>query len=269
MPSRRNALRTVALAITGLAGCIADRQDESDTPPPTSSPTPPPGSPTPSEPPSDPADIQVAELSVADFILYALAGTHPHVHRRAGYQYVVVRLDGNVDFDRAREQLSLELDGEFAAFAERQPVPFANETLDVAFAIPKDRTTEAGTLLFGETTLQTLKTETIQRLNNPPVFEVTTPTVEPSEIQAGEQVEATVEFGLSNVGDGGGTFGASLKGNHVSGANTITRTLDAGTETTVSAAVSLVGNGDEARVRLDWGADEWVQTVPVVGTETA
>lgn len=60
---------------------------------------------------------------------------------------------------------------------------------------------------FEGSTLRTLSPETIDRLNTPPVFEVGTPTVRPVEIEAGEQVEATMEFGLSNVGEGAGTFG--------------------------------------------------------------
>lgn len=265
MPSRRQALRVAAVALAGIAGCTADRQDEPGSPTPTS---PPPVSETTTEPPGSDA-AQVTGLAVADFLTYALSGTHPHVHRRAGYQYIVVRLDTERDPTLVRQRLSLELDGEPIALAERQPVPWANETVDVAFAVSKDRTTEAGTLQFGGSVLRTLSSETIERLNNPPVFEVETPTVQPSEIQAGEQTEATVEFGLSNVGAGAGTFGASLKGNYVSGSNTVTQRLAAGKETTVAASTPIIGSGDGAKVRLDWGADEWSTTVPVVGTETA
>lgn len=259
MPSRRDAIHAAVLALTGFAGCTGDP----GSPTPTNS-SPESGSPS----PSDSGAVQLAALSVADFVLYPLAGTHPHVHRRAGHQYVVVRIEGGADPDRTREQLSLELDGEPVALAERQPVPWANETVDVAFAVSKDRTTETGSLTFDGTTLRTLGSATVERLNTPPVFEVGTPSVSPSEIQAGEQVEATVEVGLSNVGDGPGTFGASLTGNYVSGSNTITQTLDAGATTSVSEVVTIAGEGEDARVRLDWGADEWVETVPVVGTET-
>lgn len=269
MPSRRRALHTAVLALSGFAGCLAENPDEPGSPTPTTSEPPTSESPTPTESPSGTPTVELVALSVADFVVYPLSGTHPHVHRRAGFQYVVVRIATEMDRAAVSDGLTLELDGDAAALAERQPVSWDTDDVEVAFAISKDRTTEMGELLFDGRPLRTLSTATVERLNAPPVFELTTPTIQPSEVQAGEQIEATVEFELSNVGEGSGTFGASLKGNHVSGATTLTRTLDAGGERTVRAAVGLVGNGDEARVRLDWGADEWVEAVPVVGTETA
>lgn len=268
MSSRRRALHAAAVALTGFAGCLAENQDEPASPTPATSGPPPSESPTPTESPSGSPTVELVALSVADFIVYPLAGTHPHVHRRAGIQYVVVRIATELDWSAVSDGLTLELDGEVAALAERQPVSWDNDDVEVAFAVSKDREVDTGVLQFDGRTLRTLAPETIERLNRPPVFEVEPPTVRPDEVEAGEQVEATVGFGLSNVGDGAGTFGASLKGNHVSGADTVTRTLDAGAETTVTAVVALVGEGEEARVRLDWGADEWVETVPVVGTET-
>jgi hypothetical protein len=210
----------------------------------------------------------LAALSVADFVIYPLSGTHPHVHRRAGIQYVVVRIATEMDWGAVTDGLTLELDGGAAALAERQPVSWDHDDVVVAFAVSKDRAVDTGVLRFDDTTIRSLSAETVTRLTNPPVFEVRDPSVSPSQIQAGETVSATVAFTLSNVGDGVGTFGASLKGNYVSGANTVTATLESGAERAVTASVKLHGEGEEARVRLDWGADEWVETVPIVGTET-
>lgn len=268
MPSRRRALHTAALALTGFAGCLAENQDEPASPTPTTSPSPASETPTATEPLSGTPTVEVAALSVADFVIYPLAGTHPHVHRRAGIQYVVVRIATEMDWGSVTDGLTLELDGESAALAERQPVSWDHDDVEVAFAVSKDREVETGVLRFDDTTLRSLSAEIVARLTTPPVFEVTDPSVSPSELQAGETVSATVAFTLSNVGDSAGTFGASLKGNYVSGANTVTATLEPGAEREVTASVELHGEGEEARVRLDWGADEWVETVPVVGTET-
>lgn len=100
------------------------------------------------------------------------------------------------------------------------------------------------------------------------MFEVSDPSVAPNEISPGERTTATVQFSLTNTGDGPGTFGASLKGNFVSGARTVTKTLDAGAEDEVAASVETVGEGDEASIRLDWGSEEWSTGIPVVGTST-
>lgn len=212
-------------------------------------------------------------LSVADFILYPLSGTHPHVHRRAGTQYVIVHTNTSPSDGTLGERLTLELDGEAVPLASRQPVPWSHDTLDVAFAVSKDVTIDSGQILleqstFDRSTLHTLSGTTVERLNNPPAFEVSDPSVEPNEISPGERTTATVRFSLTNTGDGPGTFGASLKGNFVSGAGTVTRTLNAGAVDEVAASVEIVGEGDEASVRLDWGSNEWSAGIPVVGTPT-
>jgi len=61
-------------------------------------------------------------------------------------------------------------------------------------------------------------------------------------MQAGEEKPATVQFDLANTGDGG-TFGARLKGNVVSGSNTVTATLDSGARREISASTEIVGKG--------------------------
>ena len=263
--SRRRFLAASLPTVVGAAGCVSETPGtatDSDSEP-EQSPDPTPDSPTAA------GDVRVVDSSVADFVLYPLSGTHPHVYRRAGMQYVVARIATEMEWGAVSDRLALELDGESASLAERQPVSWDHDDVVVAFAVAKARTIERGTVRFDGETLRTLSAETVTRLNNPPVFDVSNPTVSPTGVEAGETVSGTVTFTLSNEGDGPGTFGASLKGNYVSGANTVTATLEAGAKREVSASVKLYGEGDEARVRLDWGADEWVTGVPVVGTETS
>lgn len=229
------------------------------------SPEPSPGTGTGTETEVSGGTARVASLSVADYVLYPLSGTHPHVHRRARTQYVVVRLDASFPRESIRKRVTLELDGDAMSFAERQPVPWRHDTVDLAFAVPKTERFEGGRVLFDRTELRSLSEATIERLNTPPVFEVSGPSVSPNEIGAGERTSATVRFDVSNTGDWRGTFGASLTGNFLSGSNTVTATLDAGARREITAAVRIVGEGDEATVRLDWGTDEWSADVPVVG----
>lgn len=247
--SRRRLLASSAVTLGSLAGCLS----ESDSSTPSS--------------PTDDGTLRIDSLSVADFVLYPLAGTHPHVHRRAGTQYVVVGAATSLSPDAVRERLTLELDGEPASLASRQPVPWERETVDVAFAVPKAVTVETGRLLFDGSVVRSLEASTVARLNAPPVFEVGEPSVSPAEIVAGASVDATVRVGVANVGDGRGTFGASLGSSYLSGSRTLTATLDAGAERDVSGSIRIAGD-DAPTVRLDWGTDEWTTTVPVVGTET-
>ena len=256
--SRRRLVVTSVAAVAGAAGCVADTSGTTPT------------SETPTTGTTDTPDegVELVNLSVADFVVYPLSGTHPHVHRRAGMQYVVARIATASDWGEVTDGLVLDLDGEAATLAERQPISWDHDDVEVAFAVSKDRQFERGTLRFEETTLRTLSAETVTRLNTPPVFDVSSPAVTPDEINAGETLSATVTFSLSNDGTSAGTFGASLKGNYVSGANTVTATLEAGAEREVEGTVKLHGRGDEATVRLDWGADEWATGVPVGGTAT-
>ncbi|MFW5924488.1 MAG: hypothetical protein ACOCSP_02690 [archaeon] len=210
----------------------------------------------------------VAELTVADYIRYALAGTHPHVHRRVNRQYVVVRVETSMSMDALRDRLTLELDGESASLAARQPFSWQHETADLAFAVPKDESVDAGRVLLDGSEVLALSSATLERLNAPPMFEVAEPTVSPKEISTGEESDATVEFTLSNVGDGPGEFGASLEGNYLSGSNILTATLDAGAERVVTGTTPIIGDGTEATIRLDWGSDEWTTAIPVVGEKT-
>jgi hypothetical protein len=202
-------------------------------------------------------------------VRYPLAGTHPHVHRRAGTQYVIVGAATSLSADAVRERLTLELDGEPASLASRHPVPWERETVDLAFAVPKDGTVEAGRVPFDGAVVWSLAAATVARLNAPPVFEVGEPSVSPTEIEAGASVDATVRVDVTNVGDGRGTFGASLGSSYLSGSRTLTASLDAGAEREVTRSISIRGDDDAPTVRLDWGTDEWTTTVPVVGTATA
>lgn len=260
---RRRLLKTGAAALIGLTGCLSEppgTQTRSSTLETSQSSEP--------EPTTRGTDgkISVETVVVADFVLYPLAGTHPHVHRRADTQYVVVRTYTSLSDETVRERLTLDLDGEAAPLASRQPVPWSHETLDVAFAVSKDTTIGYGQVLFDQSKLYSLSATAVERLNNSPVFDVSDLSILPTEIRLGERTRAMVRFSLTNTGDGPGTFGASLKGNFVSGARTVTKTLNAGAEDEVAAPVEIVGEGDEAFVRLDWGSDEWSTGISVVGT---
>lgn len=205
-------------------------------------------------------------MSVADFVIYPLSGVHPHVHRRSGTQYVVVALITSLSGRTLRDRLTVEVDGEPVHLAAHQPVPWETEAARVALAVPKDATHEGGRVLFDGAVVHDLSTAVIRRLNAPPVFEVGEPSISPTGVEAGEQTTAVAQFGLRNVGEGRGTFGASLTGNYVSGSATVTESLDPGAETTVSVSTPVVGDGDAAAVTLDWGADWRSFEIPVVET---
>lgn len=260
--SRRHLLRASLMTAVGLSGCISRNG----------------GSPTDSSPSitedrtatprttTEDETATIASLAVSDFILYPLAGTHPHVHRRANTQYVVIRLNSSVSIETLQYRLTLELDSESVPPSEHQLVPWRHDTIDLAFAVPKGKTFESGRVLIDGTELHSLSDTTLERLNTPPVFEVSEPSVSPTEVHVDSQIEATVEFRVTNTGNGRGEFGASLKGNFVSGANTLTATLDAGAERVITGATQIVGKDDTATIRLDWGSDEWTSGIPVVGT---
>ncbi|MBP1985916.1 hypothetical protein [Halolamina salifodinae] len=261
--SRRRLLVGGVAAVTGTAGCSGSARTEADG---TTEPSPESvDSPSPTGTPA----ARLAELTVAEFILYPLSGTHPHVHRKAGRQYVVVRLSTELDRGAATEAVALELDGEAVGLASRQPVPWRKDTVDVAFAVAKDRTVGSGELQSRGSTLRTLSAETISRLNEPPEFDVGEPSVSPAEIGAVETEQATVSFTVANRGDGAGTFGASLSENYVSGSKLVTASLQPGEERELTPSIRIRGEGDVAHVRLDWGVDQWVTEIPVAGTETA
>ncbi|MFB6133562.1 MAG: hypothetical protein ABEJ55_01060 [Halanaeroarchaeum sp.] len=206
----------------------------------------------------------MAALTVTDYVLYALAGTHPHVHRRANTQYVIVRVEPSLSSATIRDRFTLELDGEPVPLADRQPFSWRSETIDVAFAVPKGQTYDGGRVRWDETTRFDLGRRTLRRLNNPPVFEVSDPAVSPRHVRAGEQIDATVEWTLGNAGEGAGEFGASLGSNYLSGAVTVRATLEAGAERAVTATIPIIGDGEVATVRLDWGSGEWTADIPVV-----
>lgn len=263
--SRRRVLKTGTATIIGRTGCLSESPESQTRSPSTETSHSPETEPTTQ---GTDGTTNVDTVSVADFILYPLAGVHPHVHRRAGTQYVVVGTNTSLSDETLRERLTLELDGEAIPLASRQPVPWSHDTLDVAFATSKNTTIDNGQVLFDQSKLYTLSATAVERLNNPPVFEVTDLSVAPNEISPGERMTATVRFSLTNTGDGSGTFGASLKGNFLSSAGTVTATLNDGAEDEAAASVEIVGEGDEASVRLDWGSDEWSTGIPVVGTPT-
>lgn len=266
MPStshtRRRVLQSTTAILAGLAGCSSGPSDSTTSSSPTET-TEAPETTTTTDDPEEVPDIE--SVSVADFILYPLAGAHPHVHRRADTQYVVVQMDTSLSFDTVSEHLSLVLDDATVSLAARQPVPW-EPTLDVAFAPSKDLDIDDGAIYFDEQAVYTFSDAAIERLNNPPVFEVSNPSVTPSSLESGELTTATVRFDLANTGEGPGTFGASLKGNYLSGAGTITKTLDPDTAEEVTGDVDVKGKDDEATVRLDWGTDEWSTGIPVVET---
>lgn len=264
--SRRCLLRASPIALIGLAGCLSqpgslDQSRNSSLLSPTTGTTN-------TETSDDDEETSVASIDVADFVLYPLAGVHPHVHRQAHTQYVIVRLTTSKSRDTLRDRLAVTLDEETVPLAERQPVPWKHDTVDLAFAVPKSQTFDQGRVVFEQSKLYSLSESTLERLNNPPVFEISNISVSPAEIQAGERGTATIRFTLANTGKGRGTFGASLKGNFVSGSNTVTATLDGGAQREIAASTEIVGEGDEATVRLDWGSDEWSTNISVNGPPT-
>ncbi|AZH26279.1 hypothetical protein [Haloplanus aerogenes] len=261
--SRRRLLASSAVTVGSLAGCLSASPESEPTTSPSRSPDR-----TPTRTDTDDGTLRIDALSVADFVVYPLAGNHPHVHRRTGTQYVIVRVATSLDETAVRERLTLELDGESVPLAERQPVPWERETVDLAFAVSKTATVDEGRVLFDGTAVRSLAAATVERLNDPPVFEVAEPSVSPTEIEAGQRVDATVRVDVTNTG-GAGTFGASLGSSYLSGSKTLTATLDAGTERELTGEIRIVGGDDAPTVSLDWGTDEWTTTVPVVGTATA
>lgn len=282
--SRRRALTAGCLALAGLAGCLAGDEDASQT---ESSPDTTEADDTRSDTAETSdggtdtragSDLTITDVTVSDFFEYPLAGVHPHVHARPGVQYVVVAVDSSLDDGAVRERVALRLDGERVPPADRQPVPW-DQTTDLAFAVSKDRQYESGVvvdadavLVGGQTTVHSLSSATLDRLNHPPRFRVSDLRVSPAEIPAGQQTTATVRATIANEGDGPGTFGASLQGNYTSGSATVTLSLDAGESRELSESLTVVGgdggDGDEAVVRVDWGRDEWSTTIPVSETAT-
>ncbi|WP_411964736.1 hypothetical protein [Haloferax sp. YSMS24] len=271
MPStdltRRRTLTVGCLTFVGLAGCLADGGDTDANAGSTG---------TTNDSNSDeaqtdstpPGEISPVELAVTDFVEYPLAGVHPHVHARRETQYVVVSVDSSLDDEAVRERLGLQLDGQATALADRQPVPWESNTTDVAFAVSKGDQYETGAVIGDGMRLHSLSETTLERLNRPPRFHVSDLSVSPAELHPDEQTTATVRATVENAGEGTGTFGASLKGNYVSGSKTVTVTLDAGTTAELEATTRVVGDGDEAPVRLDWGRDEWETEIPVGEAET-
>ena len=249
--TRRGILKTGTLVAAGLAGCLS-----------SDSPTDPPGGETAGD---SAGEGGIASLSVRDYVIYPLAGVHPHVHRRADTQYVIVRVRAETDERTLRRRLSLTLDGAEMSLAERQPVPWQNETGDVAFAVPKSTTYNSGRVQVERAGARPLSAQTLARLNNPPAFAVGTVTASPEEIPVDEEREATVQFDVENTGNGAGEFAASLSGNYTSGASTLTRAIEAGEQRRVETTTAVVGSGDTASLRLDWGTDQWHGAIPVVG----
>jgi len=265
--SRRRLLGASAAALGSLTGCLSTDESPATERRPTATETTTQSTDETATPTQSAESSRVEGLSVADYILYPLASVHPHVHSEANTQYVVVRLRADSS-DRAAEGLSLVLDGEPVSRAERQPVPWTNDTDDIAFAVSKSETVEQGAVLVDGTSHWSLRDETITRLNNPPVFELSDHSLTPTALSPDEAADATVRFTVSNTGSGSGTFGASLSGNFLSGSNTVTETVDAGSQQELNPSVRVVGSGDEATVNLDWGTDEWTGTIPVESGET-
>lgn len=264
--SRRYTLQAGSLTLIGLAGCLsgstpdespAGRTDETSQQPSTTS--------TPTGTNATDGETGIASLSVKDYVIYPLAGNHPHVHRRENTQYVIVRVQTTTEEQTLRNQLTLTLDSESMPLAEQQPVTWENETVDVAFAVSKSTTYDSGRVVIDGVSSHSLATATLNRLNNPPVFEVSNVTVSPDELQPSENTDATVQFSVHNTGGGTGEFAASLSGNYVSGSNTVTGSVEAGKQRQFDATTAVVGDGDAATVRLDWGTDQWMGSIPVVG----
>lgn len=257
--TRRQFLAGSALAVAGVAGCFgrspSGSSGDSDDPS--------------TETTSDDPIPDVLGVDVADFFEYPLAGAHPHVYARADAQFVLAKVVP-VGEQRSRdvgERLTLTMDEEPMPLADRQPGKWY-EPMRVAFAVPKGPRFEEGAVRHDGTLLHTLDESALERLNNPPRFVVSDIRVAPAELTVGEQVDATVRLTVANTGEGRGTFGASLSGNYSSGSTTVTATIGAGAERTVSGEIELVGQNESVLVTVDWGVDERQLEIPVVGEET-
>lgn len=275
MPARsRRALLASVAGLSLFGGCLSESTPGSDPPDNPQSTRPP----TSDEPPStdDPGTtvsdgtVRVESIEVADFFEYALAGSHPHVHNAAETTFVLVSVATRRDEDAIRSDLSVTLDGEELQPATRQPVPWERDTVDLAYRVSKDREVGAGRVAFQGTTLAELPASAIETINEPPRFSVANlRVVRPAELEAGASGEATVAFDVTNEGPGDGTFGASVKGNAISGATTVTAPVDAGTTLEVTGSSYVGGSGDAATVTVDWGFGEETLSIPVVGGTTA
>lgn len=261
MPSseylRRRILKASSLVLIGFSGCqSATGPTESPVGGGNRTAQSPSTTPSPGENSAADGETNIASLSVQDYVVYLLSGAHPHVHRRANTQYVIVRVQSTTEDREVQNRLSLTLDTESMVRAERQPVAFENETADIAFAVPKSQTYDSGRLLIDGSAARSLSTATLNRLNNPPVFDVSNGTVLPEELHAGTTTDGIVQFAVQNAGEGTGAFAASPSGNYVSGSTTVTGTVEVGERRQFEATTTVVGSGDAATVRLDWGTDQ-------------
>lgn len=272
MPSRRHLLATLAAGPL-LGGCLATSDPVAEAPENPQSTKPAStgdGDDDTTETTATDGAVTVESIEVADFFQYPLSGTHPHVYNAPDRQFVVVRVATRRDRAELLEDLTVSLDGDELGLANRQPVPWSTETVDVAFRVSKDRSATAGSVAYRDDAVHALPDAAIERLNAPPRFSVVEPTLDnPDEIEAGGTLNATVSFDVRNEGAGDGTFGASLSGNYTSGSRTLTAAVAAGETATVSETVRIRGSGDEARVVLDWGVETVRFSVPVVGETTA
>lgn len=210
-------------------------------------------------------EMAITAVSVSDFIQYALSGTHPVVTREPHTQYVTVRCDTSLSRATVRERLALHLDGESVSPAGRQPHYWQHDTVDLSFSVSKTATHATGAVLVDGTERRSLSGATIGRLNDPPAFAVSRPSVSPSRIRAGEEATAEVRFTVENTCRGRGTFGASISGAS-SGYGLVTATLDPGERREVVAETLIMGRSGGARVALRWGTNSFVAAIPVVGT---
>jgi hypothetical protein len=245
--SRRRALHATGTALgLALSGCSGGKSDAAKT---TTTTAPPP--------------VTVESVTVADFITYLQAGTHERVHRSAETQYVIVTVSGADDLT----PLSLELDDEEVDRTEKRAVRDA-EGSHLAFAVSKDRTVESGTLRYDGRAVESLATETVERLNTPPTFRVENVGVTPDEFAVGSGTTPKVKVAVKNNGSGPGTFGASLTSDVISGYVTMSATIEPGGTSTMTETVPVIPQGDAIGVTVDWGADSWTGTIDVEGTPT-
>jgi len=209
--------------------------------------------------------ISVTSVAVQNYVVYPLSSTHPTVHRQPGTQYVILKTEALITHQEVREHLDIRVNGEALPLADRQPVQRQTDTFDVAFALSKTQDVTNGDVLFNGTEVQSLSEPVIERLNNPPRFEISETVVSPQQIRAGTTETARLEVEVANTGEGPGTFAASLSG-RASGSKELFVTVDPGDQTWVSGIVEIAGVGEEATLHLDWGSDQLVTEIPVIGT---
>lgn len=247
MPSRRAVLAT--LALTAGAGCSSlpgtgspqrtttgattDRSMTDRT--------------TASSPGTD-SGRSIFGVDVQRSYVGILGGHHMYVRAEPGRQYALVRTDAE---QGTWPNTTVTLDG--TAYARRGPSMTLREyetgpSISVV-SLPLDRSPEAGSVTVGGTTRE-LSAETLERLADPPAFEVQSTSI-PESVPRDRHLD--VSLTVAHRGGRDEAFRANVA-NFTSQPTILERRMTAGETATVAASLSVYGDpGTEHRVAFDWG----------------